>query len=115
MPCEKRTNAIDHSHHLSDLARRYGLSPLKGLQKYYNDGLIPFAGGALIIRHCVQLSHDTTPPRRPAQSRVFPLHLCLCRHSPSGRVPTGHATDHVTVCVVLVTARLALAPLRLQW
>ncbi|KAI0278621.1 pyridoxal phosphate-dependent transferase [Russula aff. rugulosa BPL654] len=45
MSCEKRTNAIDHSHHLSDLARRYGVSPLKGLQKYFSDDLIPFAGG----------------------------------------------------------------------
>ena len=53
MSCEKRRNAIDHSHHLSDLARRYGLSPLKGLQKYFNNDLILFAGGAFIIRSCV--------------------------------------------------------------
>jgi aromatic amino acid aminotransferase I len=44
---KKRANAVDHSHHLSDLARRYGLSPLKGLQKYFGKDVIPFAGGAL--------------------------------------------------------------------
>lgn len=49
MSGEKHMNALDHSHHLSDLARRYGLSPLKGLQKYFDKDLIPFAGGALII------------------------------------------------------------------
>lgn len=48
MSWEKRTNAIDHSHHLSDYARRYNPSYLKGLQKYYGKDLIPFAGGALI-------------------------------------------------------------------
>ncbi|KAI9464294.1 PLP-dependent transferase [Russula earlei] len=43
MSSEKK--AVDHSHHLSDLARRHALSPLKGLQKYYGKDLIPFAGG----------------------------------------------------------------------
>lgn len=48
MSLEKRANAIDHSHHLSDYARRYNPSYLKGLQKYYRNDLIPFAGGAPI-------------------------------------------------------------------
>ena len=50
MSWEKRANAIDHSHHLSDYARRYALSPLKGLQKYYGKDLIPFGGGAFIYQ-----------------------------------------------------------------
>jgi len=52
----------------------------------------------------------TAPPCRPAQSRVFPLHLSLCRRPPSRCVPTDHAADHVAVCLVLA-AQLALAPL----
>jgi len=46
MSSEKRThNALDHSHHLSDHARRYAPSPLKSLQKYYGPSTISFAGG----------------------------------------------------------------------
>jgi hypothetical protein len=52
MSWEKRgTKALDHSHHISDYARRYIPSPLKGLQKYFDDDLIPFAGGASVSRH----------------------------------------------------------------
>jgi hypothetical protein len=81
MSLEKRANAIDHSHHLSDLARRYDLSPLKGLQKYYGKDLIPFAGGALIYHSPVRAPYFTscaqacpvpntspTPPSRPTSS-----------------------------------------------
>ncbi|KAI0310919.1 PLP-dependent transferase [Amylostereum chailletii] len=46
MHSEKQHAALDHSHHLSDYARRFRLSPLKGLQKYYGrDDMIAFAGG----------------------------------------------------------------------
>ncbi|KAH9009850.1 pyridoxal phosphate-dependent transferase [Lactarius deliciosus] len=45
MSSEKRPKAIDLSHHISDFARRYALSPLKGLQKYYGRDLIALAGG----------------------------------------------------------------------
>ena len=46
---EKLVDAIDLSHHLSDLARRRRVSPLKGLQKYMSiitPDTIQFAGGA---------------------------------------------------------------------
>jgi hypothetical protein len=57
MSSEKRPRsvALDHSHHLSVVARRYDLSPLKGLQKYFSKDLIPFAGGPFVF---VLLSHD---------------------------------------------------------
>ncbi|KAH9022373.1 PLP-dependent transferase [Lactarius deliciosus] len=45
MSSEKRPKAIDLSHHISDFARRYALSPLKGLQKYYGKDTIGLAGG----------------------------------------------------------------------
>ncbi|KAH8989735.1 PLP-dependent transferase [Lactarius akahatsu] len=45
MSSEKRPKAIDLSHHVSDFARRYALSPLKGLQKYYGKDTIGLAGG----------------------------------------------------------------------
>ncbi|KAH8989736.1 PLP-dependent transferase [Lactarius akahatsu] len=45
MSSEKRPKAIDLSHHVSDFARRYAVSPLKGLQKYYGRDLIALAGG----------------------------------------------------------------------
>ncbi|KAH9174517.1 pyridoxal phosphate-dependent transferase [Lactarius sanguifluus] len=45
MSSEKRPKAVDLSHHLSDFARRYTLSPLKGLQKYYGKDTIALAGG----------------------------------------------------------------------
>jgi len=65
MASEKRTsaNALDHSHHLSDFARRYGLSPLKGLQKYFeNKNLISFSGGPSVFP---RLSHaNISPPCR---------------------------------------------------
>jgi aromatic amino acid aminotransferase I len=38
--------ALDHSHHLSDLANRRQVSPLKGLQKYFRQpGMLMLAGG----------------------------------------------------------------------
>lgn len=45
MSLEKRTEAVDLAHHISDYARRYAPSPLKDLQKYYNKNQISFAGG----------------------------------------------------------------------
>ncbi|KAH9012429.1 PLP-dependent transferase [Lactarius pseudohatsudake] len=45
MSSEKRPKAVDLSHHVSDFARRYALSPLKGLQKYYGKDTIGLAGG----------------------------------------------------------------------
>ncbi|KAI0265959.1 PLP-dependent transferase [Gloeopeniophorella convolvens] len=36
---------VDLSHHISAYARRYSLSPLKGLQKYRDKDIIQFAGG----------------------------------------------------------------------
>ncbi|KAI9432476.1 pyridoxal phosphate-dependent transferase [Lactarius indigo] len=45
MSSEKRTKAVDLSHHVSDFARRYAPSPLKGLQKYFSKDTIPLAGG----------------------------------------------------------------------
>jgi hypothetical protein len=46
MSSEKRgTKTLDHSHHISDYARRYILSPLKQLQKYSEEDLICFSGG----------------------------------------------------------------------
>ncbi|KAA1477299.1 PLP-dependent transferase [Dentipellis sp. KUC8613] len=45
MTPEKRSKAIDLSHHLSDVSRARQLSPLKGLQKYFTGNAIPLAGG----------------------------------------------------------------------
>ncbi len=44
---EQRTKAVDLSHHFCDYARRYGFSPLKDLQKYFekNKNIISFSGG----------------------------------------------------------------------
>ena len=84
MSCEKRTNAIDHSHHLSDLARRYGVSPLKGLQKYFSDDLIPFAGGAHIICSRVLLSYDVSLQACPVPS-ISPSPRSLPTSSPQTR------------------------------
>ena len=43
---EKPSKAIDLSHHLSDVSRARGLSPLKGLARYFDrPGLISLAGG----------------------------------------------------------------------
>ena len=44
------SDAIDLSHHLSDLAKRRKTSPLKGLQKYMgNPNTIMLAGGMLAV------------------------------------------------------------------
>lgn len=109
MSWEKRANAIDHSHHLSDYACRYALSPLKGLQKYYGKDLIPFAGGALSIK-CLRALLSLTPCR-PAQSGVLPLPLHLGRHPSHGRVPAEQraSTNHVVRLRLSLTTRLALA------
>ncbi|TFY79839.1 hypothetical protein EWM64_g4169 [Hericium alpestre] len=46
MSLEKRPKSIDLAHHLSEVARKRNVSPLKGLQKYFNnDDLISLAGG----------------------------------------------------------------------
>ena len=46
MAPEKLSNAVDLSHHLSDVAKARKVSPLKGLAKYMgNPNLIPLAGG----------------------------------------------------------------------
>ena len=43
---EKKQNAIDLSHHLSDLALSRSTSPLKGLARYFGrPGIITLAGG----------------------------------------------------------------------
>ncbi|KAH9012428.1 PLP-dependent transferase [Lactarius pseudohatsudake] len=47
MSSEKRPKAIDLSHHVSDFARRYALSPLKDLEKYYGGDLIALLAGGL--------------------------------------------------------------------
>ena len=64
--------APDHSHHLSQYARKFRVSPLKGLQKYFGrEGQIAFAGGtstdALFLlpltrfaRYCTRPSHFAT-------------------------------------------------------
>ena len=44
MSSEKRTKAVDLYHHISDYARRYAPSPLKGLQKHH-DNKIVLSGG----------------------------------------------------------------------
>jgi len=81
MSSEKRgTKAMDHSHHISDYARRYALSPLKGLQKYFNDDMIPFAGGASVSP--VTLTRGISPLCRRPQPRLLPLHLSICRRPP---------------------------------
>jgi aromatic amino acid aminotransferase I / 2-aminoadipate transaminase len=46
MVSEKQNKAIDLSHHLSNLAVRRQVSPLKGLAKYMgNPNMIALAGG----------------------------------------------------------------------
>lgn len=46
MEAVNKQNAIDLSHHLSDVARARGVSPLKALQKYFGQpGIISLAGG----------------------------------------------------------------------
>jgi aromatic amino acid aminotransferase I len=49
MSSEKRTQAVDLSHHVSDYARRYAPSALKDLQKYYEKAEIVLAGGGLSL------------------------------------------------------------------
>ena len=49
MSSEKRTQAVDLSHHVSDYARRYAPSPLKDLQRYYGEAEIALAGGGLSL------------------------------------------------------------------
>jgi hypothetical protein len=46
MSSEKRTKAVDLSHHVSDYARRYAPSPLKGLQKHHGTKIV-LSGGEL--------------------------------------------------------------------
>jgi hypothetical protein len=46
MSSEKRTEAVDLSHHVSDYARRYAPSPLKGLQKHHGTKIV-LSGGEL--------------------------------------------------------------------
>jgi aromatic amino acid aminotransferase I len=59
MSSEKRTStkALDHSHHISDYARRYALSPLKALQKYFDKDLISFSGGTCVFPRRSLVSH----------------------------------------------------------
>ncbi|KAG6919406.1 hypothetical protein DXG01_006289 [Tephrocybe rancida] len=46
MSFEKISDAVDLSHHLSNVAQARSISPLKGLQKYYGKaGMISLAGG----------------------------------------------------------------------
>ncbi|KAI9453469.1 PLP-dependent transferase [Lactarius psammicola] len=64
MSSEKRAKAVDLSHHVSDFARRYAPSPLKGLQKYYGKSEIILAGGELSFllpsdKHETSLLHLT--------------------------------------------------------
>jgi len=41
-------DAIDLSHHLSEISKSRGLSPLKGLQKYFGKpGMLSLAGGQI--------------------------------------------------------------------
>jgi hypothetical protein len=50
-PTEKLNDAVDLTHHISDYAKRFRVSPLKGLQKYFRkDGMIMLAGGAFFYR-----------------------------------------------------------------
>ncbi len=49
MYSEKVPDAIDLSHHLSEVSKARAISPLKGLQKYMTKpGLITMAGGVLV-------------------------------------------------------------------
>lgn len=53
MASEKQQKAVDLSHHLSDLARRRKVSPLKGMGKYaQNPNIIALAGGTSHIAMC---------------------------------------------------------------
>jgi aromatic amino acid aminotransferase I / 2-aminoadipate transaminase len=46
MATKKRQEAIDLSHHFSEVSKARATSPLKGLQKYLNNpNLISLAGG----------------------------------------------------------------------
>jgi hypothetical protein len=55
------TKALDHSHHISDYARRYALSPLKALQKYSEDDLTCFSGGVSVSLPHLSLSDIHIP------------------------------------------------------
>lgn len=70
---EKRPKAIDLQHHLSDFARLRAVSPLKGLQKYFQPGSYILAGGLcrLVFPDCLFTS-DTVIDRF-AQSGVLPF------------------------------------------
>ncbi|KAI0041417.1 PLP-dependent transferase [Auriscalpium vulgare] len=51
MASEKQAKAIDVSHHLSDYANNFQVSPLKGLQKYMErSDMLPLAGGTSLTR-----------------------------------------------------------------
>ena len=47
-PRDKRPEAKDLSHHLSQLSRRRRPSPLKELFQYIHPGILSFAGGLFI-------------------------------------------------------------------
>ncbi|KAI0299111.1 PLP-dependent transferase [Multifurca ochricompacta] len=76
-------NALDHSHHVSDFARRYAVSPLKGLQKYYGRDLISFAGGLPSPEYFpfTSISADILP------ADAFPLNAPRASSSSSSSFP----------------------------
>jgi aromatic amino acid aminotransferase I len=65
--------ALDHTHHLSQLAIRRDVSPLKGLFKYAGKpGMLILAGGKGSTRFWITCAHDCMIGLPPAD--YFPFH-----------------------------------------
>ncbi|KAF9247270.1 pyridoxal phosphate-dependent transferase [Melanogaster broomeanus] len=75
---EKRSKAVDLSHHLSELSKARELSPLKGLQKYFVPGTLSLAGGLpspayfpladITVNALIPDSFDLVPAQRAPSS-----------------------------------------------
>jgi hypothetical protein len=70
---DKRPDAKDLSHHLSELSKRRRPSPLKELFQYIHPGILSFAGGMLLCL-VVRMKAEF----RDAESVVFSLGEVQC-------------------------------------
>ena len=107
MSSEKRTKAVDLSHHISDYARRYVPSPLKGLQKHFREDLITFAGGELSFL-LPSRKHDHRS-YRSSKPRLLSLRFYFRQHPPHRRLPAHRAAcsrPHFFLALQLAMAHL---------
>ena len=88
MPSEKRTGAVDLSHHVSDYCRRYAPSPLKDLQKYYDKVEISLAGGGLsLFPSCTHERRSHSIPKGLPSPDYFPFNSVSANILPADAFP----------------------------